>query len=443
LQDIDESDALDQLASSVNSRRLAILCGAGLSMSAPSSLPSAWTLANRAKQKYDAQYGHSRAPLSEDIENQAEFFFGREELQTVYLRSLVDPNAFAGKPNHGHEAIADLTLASCLAALTSTNVDTLIEAAGLNLYGNVWPSIKLDQAATAPAEIAPLVKIHGCWNTDKPNTIWAPSQLASSPTKERVEELSDWLSQRMLNCDLLIVGFFTDWDYLNCLIEHCLTRVSPSKIFVVDPASSADLLEKAPALAEAGARATTVFAHVRETGDSFLTKLRLQFSKSYVRQVLSPGLKAYREQFDADADPSLMNLDEIDNPSLWQLRRNIEGALPNQPAQRHEPIEAPVLGFIIIRLLAAGATWDGPLLKLEDRFIRVIGASGKFVHDLEKSYSGSVPPGASPDVTIAVGAAQNFLPPDIARSSETENIVRPASGQFCTDRDFEEVLEIA
>ncbi len=67
--------------------RLALLCGAGLSMAAPSSLPSAATLAWKAKQKYDATYGADRLPLPESIDDQAEFFFQRDELASVYLRS--------------------------------------------------------------------------------------------------------------------------------------------------------------------------------------------------------------------------------------------------------------------------------------------------------------------------------------------------------------------
>jgi len=51
--------------------RLALLCGAGLSMAAPSSLPSAAALAWKAKQKYDATYGPDRDPLPELIDHLA------------------------------------------------------------------------------------------------------------------------------------------------------------------------------------------------------------------------------------------------------------------------------------------------------------------------------------------------------------------------------------
>src|ERR1035437_868279 len=92
--------ALDSLLSD----RLSLLAGAGLSMAPPSSLPSAAALAASAKAKYDATHGARRPPLAATVDEQAEFFFRRDELATVYFRQLIDPNAFAGRPNVGHIA---------------------------------------------------------------------------------------------------------------------------------------------------------------------------------------------------------------------------------------------------------------------------------------------------------------------------------------------------
>ncbi len=442
MQTIDEAKALNQLAFSINSQKLAVLCGAGLSMSSPSSLPSAWSIAQSAKSKFDALYCPANDPLPVDIEQQAAMFFDRGELDSVYLSDLVDQGAFAGHPNEGHFAIADFILTASLAAAVSTNVDSLIETAGLGLYGQVRPAIELKHAVSIPAEAVPLVKIHGCWTIDRPNTVWTPRQLEVSPTKERVDELTTWLSQRMLNCDLLIVGFFTDWDYLNGLIELCLSSVKPNRIFVVDPASLNDLKSKAPKLVEVSERAASQFVHVRSKGETFLAKLRQQFSVGYVRRALASGLEVYRHNDDPDADDIYIDFSSLDNSDLWQFRRNIEGILPNQPATQRQPSELPVLGYVVIKLRARGAVLEGAMLKLGDRRIRVVNGAGKFVHDLKKNYDGLDAPSVAPDFTIAIGATENFLPSNVVRPGGDDSIVRPSSGVFCTQDNFEEVLGI-
>jgi hypothetical protein len=118
--------ALDALLSD----RLAMLCGAGLSMAPPSNVPSAATLAADAKSKYDKTYGATRPPLPAAIEDQADFFFGRGELATVYLQQYIDFHTFAGPPNDGHTAVADLLLVRGIKVAASTNVDSMIETAG-------------------------------------------------------------------------------------------------------------------------------------------------------------------------------------------------------------------------------------------------------------------------------------------------------------------------
>jgi hypothetical protein len=98
LREIDLDEGIASALDALFADRLAILCGAGLSMASPSNLPSAAQLASQAKRKYDSIYGATRAPLPPSIEEQAEFFFKRGELGTMYLRALIDAHAFAGPP---------------------------------------------------------------------------------------------------------------------------------------------------------------------------------------------------------------------------------------------------------------------------------------------------------------------------------------------------------
>ncbi|MDZ7802979.1 hypothetical protein [Thiohalophilus sp.] len=87
MQNINFEYGLDIMLDSLLNDRLALLAGAGLSMAPPSCLPSAAHIAAEAKRRYDATYGATRAPLAEGIEEQAEFFFQRGELDTIFIGS--------------------------------------------------------------------------------------------------------------------------------------------------------------------------------------------------------------------------------------------------------------------------------------------------------------------------------------------------------------------
>lgn len=90
-------DALALALDGILNNRLVLIAGAGLSMAAPSNLPSAAAIAAVAKTEYDARYGGLRPPLPVDIEDQAELFFQKGELG-VYLNEFIDPDVFAAKP---------------------------------------------------------------------------------------------------------------------------------------------------------------------------------------------------------------------------------------------------------------------------------------------------------------------------------------------------------
>jgi hypothetical protein len=218
------SDGIDLAFTSLLAQRLAVIAGAGLSMAPPSRLPSAWRLAEQAKVAYGVQWGVAKPPLPDDIEAQAEFFFAHNELQTVYLATLIDRHAFAGRPNPGHLAIADLMLSQAIQSVVTTNVDPLIETAGNELFGQIEAGIDGVAVAALPPNVTPMLKIHGCRLVDWPNTVWAPSQLTVEPVLSRVASSIPWISQRLLNRDLVIVGYWTDWDYLNQILTKVLTR---------------------------------------------------------------------------------------------------------------------------------------------------------------------------------------------------------------------------
>ena len=431
---------IEKVINALIAERLALLCGAGLSMAEPSSLPSAAQLAARAKQKYDAYFGSDREPLPDSIEEQARFFFERGELYTVYLRTYIDPDAFSSMPNLGHCAIADLLLVRGISTALSTNVDTLIETSGSWLNGKIAAGVTRDQVVQAPSGKSPLLKLHGCWSQPQ-GTIWATEQTREEPIRSRLSDCDQWLRVQLLDHDLLIVGYSTDWNYLNQVLESVIGTVSPTRVIVVDPCESDEFAEKAPMLYELGQRASDEFCHVRCSGDEFLNGLRVEFSRTFVRSVIHSGREAY---LDVVGEPPEDHWFEptSDNPEiLWRTRRDFEGCPPNEPSTMRNAPDEPLLGLTVLQLRANGATPQGSFWQINDRTVRIVRTPNRFLHDVEEIYSRESPPATAPDVVIAVGAEAVSLPRSVTRASRSDSIVRGSSPTWLSREAA--VLELA
>ena len=435
MQQISFADAVDAALVSLLSDRLALLAGAGLSMAPPSNLPSAARVASDAKKIYDGTYGATRAPLADRLEEQAQFFFERGELSTVYLRTLIDPHAFAGRPNVGHFAAADLLLVGGVRTAVTTNVDTLIETAGQMLLGHVGVGIDANGVSALPVEMSPLLKIHGCRAIDPDHTVWAAAQLDVSPVRERITSSADWLRIRLLDRDLLIVGYWTDWDYLNAVLGASLGAVRPARVIVVDPASAAMFAEKAPALYALGDRATISFQHVTASGADFLDALRLAFSRTFVRRMLHAGADEYQTHTGSQVSVEWTEPPALDNDVLWQVRRDLEGRTPTQPARERTPPDEPLIGLTLIQLRAHGAVSDGPYWVLDGKRIRVLRAGNMPLHRVQAAFEREVAPIVAPDIVVAVGAEALPLPAQIARGDQRATIARGTHSRWTTRAD--------
>lgn len=395
---------------------------------------------HEAKRRYDAKYGVTRAPLAENIDDQAEFFFQRGELDTVFLRTFIDPDTFVSPPNAGHAAIADLLLIRAIDTAVSTNVDSLIEVSGAMLYGQIGSSFERDVLAALPPGRAPLLKIHGCWATNPATTIWARGQLATEPFARRISENKEWLAVRLLDRDLIIVGYWSDWDYLNEVLERTLGNVRPARVVVVDPSDGEWLSAKAPSLEALGQRATSSFMHVQQSGDEFLDRLRALFSESFLRQVLHRGAEAYASHCGVVADPVWREPPSLAIDDLWQTRRDIEGRLPNRPASDLAPPDEPLLGLTLVLLRSRGATPDGPYWILNGQRIRVLRASNQMLHEIQAKFARETPPAVAAEIIIAVGAENQTLPANIARGNTDRSIARANSGRWLTRAEAVEEL---
>jgi len=435
LRTISLDDGVGIALESIFASRLVLLCGAGLSMSSPSNLPSAAALAASAKKKYAARFGVGRPPLADGIEEQAEFFFERGDLGTLYLKTLIDADAFASPFNEGHSAVADLLLTGSACTAVSTNVDTLIEDAGHALFGQIRCGIDREAVAGLPNDVSPLLKIHGCWRLDQTNTVWASGQLTTDPVMSRVNGSAAWLNHRLVDKDLVVIGYFTDWDYLNGVLEKALGEVSPSRVVVVDRGDGDWLAAKAPVFNALGNRARSEFLHVQATGNDFLQTLRLRFCQSFVRGVVHAGADAFAQLYDRRPDPSWLEPSAAETSSLYALRRDLEGVLPNEPARRREPADGPAVGLTILELLNAGASSDGQYWLLNGKRIRVLNSGNQLLRGLEIAYGREAPPLTPADMVIAVGAETDTLVAHVVRGGTAPTVARGTSGVWLTLSD--------
>ncbi len=407
-------------------------------MAPPSNLPSAADIAAAAKVEYDSRYGGLKPPLPSGIEDQAELFFQRGELG-IYLKEFIDPDVFAARPNPGHSAIADLLLSRGLQAVVTTNVDVLIETAGQPLLGQVFTGIDGIAISAPPGGAAPMLKIHGCWVQERQNTIWAPGQLTIPPVVGRIASSTTWLKTALLDKDLLIVGYSTDWDYLNAVIEQTLGAVAPASVLVVDPSQTAEFAAKAKDLAALAGRATKGAFHLRVSGSDFLDSLRLTFSKVFIRRALAKGAPAFEVSSGHPPSPANLDAPELDNDTLWQIRRDLLGCKPGKPVKQAMPYDEPAVGLTLLQIREAGGTSDGPYWKINGRIVRVIRGSGSFLHALEGEYRWEMPPITAPDIVVAAGAEDVGLPADLARRPDN-SIARGAGPSWMTRATFEATL---
>lgn len=434
MQPLDFDAGVQQMFDSMLASRLVLLAGAGLSMAPPSSLPSAARIAEWAKEKYDGIHGQGRPPLATKIEDQAEFFFQQGDLASVYFRTLIDQHIFAAPPNDGHFAVADLMLVRGIRVAVTTNVDSLIENAGKHLFGQIETGLDGQQMAGIPGDVSPLLKIHGCRDKDHDHMVWAPGQIVAPPVSTRIQSSAQWLTQHLPNRDLLIVGYWTDWDYLNQVLTQVLDQVQPSRVVVVDPVDGNEFEQKAPALYALGQRTHHGFHHVRTSGSDFLAALRLMFSKSFVRRVISMGSGAFAERpGGAPPAPEITEPPDIGNDDLWRMRRDLEGSAVNRPSLALIPPEGSTVGLTVLQLRAGGATPDGPYWRINGERIRVLRTPNELLHRVVARREREMAPAAAPDVVIAVGAEDDSLLPNIARvSTPGGSITRGTSPRWLT-----------
>jgi SIR2-like domain len=417
-----------RLLTSMNAGRLVILCGAGLSMAQPSNLPAAWKVAEMCFDEYKLKIDPSiDMALRHDLEALAEHFVGLNNLKTVFIENIVPWVEFERPPNPGHAAIADFLITKNFAAGLSGNYDKLIERCAWNYGADFVGSLDGDEATVANYKQAPLLKFHGCGHRDRSSTVWASSQLEDPNIASRIEKSKVWMAANLRKKDLLVVGFWSDWNYLNQILDGAIQSLDPLSVTVIDPSPTESLQAKAPGLWAIAHQQHVNFSHIQESGADALDQLRRAFSENYMRQLLAAGKDIFEAKIETEFNPDWLSVSGLESEALYDWRRDAEGVPDGKPAMAKSPKNVDVLGYFHLLLRRAGALPQQRGYKLAGQSIRVINGSGSDVSIVAKRFV-EAPTVPTADVFVAVGSMDLGLPNNVVRPGKSGSVMRPGSG---------------
>ena len=434
-----------QLLGAINSNGLAILCGAGLSMADPSRVPSAAAVAAECAKKHEGLTGEVLAPeCHSDLSKLAKLFWERNQLDKVLIHVLLDRTRFDGPPNAGHEAIADFLSCGAFEVGISTNFDTLIEKAAKQQGENPFDAaIKVSEMAKYTAH-KPLAKIHGCFLRDLDETVWCKEQIEQNPGKQLIESWRQWIAVNLRGRDLVFVGFWSDWAYLNAALAECLTGLDPANILVVDPLDADGLRVKAPEL-WAWASTKRNFRNIQQSGADFLDELRKVFSVKFMEQLLRLSKDVFELSAKKTSNPDKSFSSVTDTNDIYTIRRDSCGAGNGLPPRQKKPDDQwAEVGAMHLLLRDSGAVLRGPFYELGGKKIRVINAIGKVLSKVKDAFANRLPPPACADMVICVGGIEDGLAAlSVVRGSPAASIVRPApSGEWLNEEGARTALSI-
>jgi len=396
-------------------------------MAAPSSLPPAWRVAEASFDKYQVNVDPGCAvAMRHDLEAFAQHFVDLHSLQSVFIESLVPWNEFVRPSNAGHAAVADFLVTRAAAAALSANYDMLIEHSAIAYGFDFQNSLDGVEATVRARTQGPLLKFHGCATRDRQATVWAASQLDEEPIATRIARSKEWMAANLQQKDLLVVGFWTDWAYLNTILGSVLGGLAPLSVTVIDMADATDLEEKAPDLWALAHGDHVDFTHVQESGAEALDELRNAFSSNYLKAMLVAGRVAFEESAGVQCEQDWLLIPNFDSETLYGLRRDAEGVPAGQPATHCIPAACEILGAFHLMLRRAGAVATAQGYEFNNLSIRVVNGAGSVLSKLKARFveAPAVPP---TDIVVAPGATPLPLPANVVRPGQAGNFIRPAA----------------
>ena len=422
-----------RLLSAIEANSLVILCGAGLSMADPTKLPSAAQVAQICYDRWIAVEPLDPA-LRADIDKLASHFYARGDFGKVFIQHLVPWDDLVGRPNKGHAAVSDFLLSAAAHAALSANFDPMIERWAEERKVAMQGALNGQEAIAFGITSKPLVKFHGCLQRDKIGTLWTQSQLAEPRVQERVKSCTEWMNLNLPGKDLVVVGFWTDWGYLNQVLADAFTITNAHSVTVVNPDTEANLRVKAPQLWDNLKTLSSSFEHIQQSGADVLDELRTEYSLTWVRRFyqlgaqFTPGVPA----------PATATPDGIGSDDLYDMRRDAEGISYSRAARGKEPpADSGMAAFIHLRLLNSGAVKRGSWLEHGGRTIRVVNGAGKSIDIVRESYK---EPSTLPqaEIVICAGAVRLGVPAKLISSGAGPTVIRPGGGGISTWATYEE-----
>lgn len=405
-----------------------IVCGAGLSMAPPSRLPPAWRVAEMCFDEYQLTIDPNvDSALRGNLEALAEHFAGLNTLKAVFIEHLVPWKEFVRPPNRGHAAVADFLITKTVVAALSSNYDTLIERRAWDYGADLRGSLDGEQATVTSHRQAPLLKFHGCAHIDRGSTVWASSQLHDANIAERIEKSKVWMAANLLQKDLLVVGFWSDWDYLNRVLGDAVQGLDPLSVTVIDPSPTAVLQTKAPGLWALANQPQVTFSHIQESGADALDELRRAFSESYARRVLDAGSAVFTAKTGLTCNPVWLSVADLDGEALYDWRRDAEGVPAGKPAIARSPQNVDLLGYFHLLLRRAGAVQQPQGYTLAGQSIRVVNGAGSDLSTVARRFI-EAPTAPTADFFVAAGSMDLGLPGHLMRPGITGSVVRPGAG---------------
>jgi len=224
--------------------------------------------------------------------------------------------------------------------------------------------------------------------------------------------------------DLLVVGFWTDWGYLNDVIATALNVNAFNSVTVVDPKSSADLQTSAPTLWGCLTGGTFPFQHVQASGTDALAELRAAFSKVWAKKFFALG----QPMLQANGKSYSAIVTDMSCEEFYNFRQDAEGTPYHRAAKQKSPsASAAAAAFFNLLLIGANAVRNGTWHEYGGRLIRVIQGAGQAVSTVREQYK-EPPAVRQPDIVVCAGALDIPVPGRVIATGVGTSVVRPKAG---------------